>query len=142
MTKCPHHVCAGLVLVQPGGFVLDQLLAPVADGRPAAARLLGRVHQTFAVCGPGAGGVKNLARLHPSDFPIIQQVSYKVLTLKEAEKRDRLKLKERHVCGFAPGKTLLSALQSWLCEMPTLTYYIFIYIVHISMTHCTSFYST
>lgn len=79
----PHHVSAGLVLVQPGGFVLDQLLSPVAHGGPAAARLLGWVDQTFAVCCPGTGGVEDLARLHPSDFPIIQQVSNKVLTLRE-----------------------------------------------------------
>lgn len=78
-----HHVCAGLVLVQPGGFVLDQLLSPVAYRRPATARLLGWVDQTFAVCCPGTGGVEDLARLHPSDFPIIQQVSYKILTLME-----------------------------------------------------------
>ena len=78
-----HHVGTGLVLMQPGGFILDQLLAPVAYRCPAAARLLGWVDQTFAVCCPGAGGVEDLARLHPSDFPIIQQVSYEVLTLRE-----------------------------------------------------------
>lgn len=78
-----HHVRTGLVLVQPGGFVLDQLLSPVAYRRPATARLLGRVDQTFTVRRPGTGGVKDLTRLYPSDFSIIQQVPYKVLTLKK-----------------------------------------------------------
>lgn len=78
----PHHVCTGLVLVQPGGFILGQFLAPVAYGRPAAAGLLGWVDQTFAVCGPGAGRVKDLSRLHPSDFAVGQQVPDKVLTLR------------------------------------------------------------
>lgn len=103
---CSHHVCAGLVLVQPGGFVLDQLLALVAYRRPATARLLSWVDQTFAVCCPGTRGVKNLARLYPPDFPIIQQVSNKVLTLKGAEKRDILNQETRHVCELAPSKAM------------------------------------
>lgn len=69
--------------MQPGGFVLDQFLSPVAYRRPATARLLGRVDQTFTVCRPGTGGIKDLTRLHPSDFSIIQQVAHKVLTLEK-----------------------------------------------------------
>lgn len=77
-----HQVGSGLVLVQPGGFVLDEFLAPVAYRCPAAAGLLCRVDQTLAVRRPGAGRVKNLARLHPSDFPVGQQVSDEVLPLR------------------------------------------------------------
>lgn len=79
---CSHHVRTGLILVEPGGFILGQFLAPVAYGRPAAAGLLCWVDQTFAVCGPGAGRVEDLPRLHPSDFAVRQQVSYEVFPLR------------------------------------------------------------
>ena len=77
----PHHVGAGLVLVQPAGLVLDQLLAAVAHRGPAAARLLGRVDQTLAVRGPGAGRVEDLPRLHPADLTVRQKVAHKLLPL-------------------------------------------------------------
>lgn len=76
-----HHVSTGLVFTQPAGFVLGQFLSSVAHRRPAAARFLGRVHQTLAVCGPGAWGVKDLPRFHPADLPIGQQVTHEVLPL-------------------------------------------------------------
>lgn len=81
----PYHVCAGLILVQPGGLVLGQLLPPVAHGCPAAAGFLGRVHQTLTVCRPGTGRVEDLTRLHPSDLAIVQQIPNKVLALKKRE---------------------------------------------------------
>lgn len=81
-----YHVCAGLVLVQPSGFVLGQLLPPVAHRGPATAGLLGRVHQTLTVRRPSAGGVEDLTRLHPSDLPVVQQVPNKVLTLIKTER--------------------------------------------------------
>jgi len=76
-----HHVGAGLVLVQPAGLVLDQLLAPVAHRGPAAAGLLGRVDQALAVRGPGTRRVEGLARLHPADLAVVQQVTHKLLPL-------------------------------------------------------------
>lgn len=89
LSPSSHHVRAGLILVQPGGFVLDQLLSPVAHRRPAAARLLGRVDQALAVRRPGAGRVEDLARLHPADFAIVQQVSYEILPLEERKTRKK-----------------------------------------------------
>lgn len=81
--RFPHHVCTGLVFTQPAGFVLGQFLTSVAHRRPAAARLLGRVHQALAVCGPGARRVKDLPRFHPADLPVGKQVTHKVLPLAE-----------------------------------------------------------
>lgn len=72
--------------MQPGGFVLGQLLTPVTHRRPATTRLLRRVDQTLTVRRPGAGRVKDLPRLHPSNFPIVQQVAYEVLALREQGK--------------------------------------------------------
>lgn len=77
----PHHVSTGLVLMQPAGLVLHQLLPTVAHRRPPAARLLGGVDQPLAVGGPGAGRVEDLAGLHPADLAITQQVSHKLLAL-------------------------------------------------------------
>lgn len=85
----------GLVLAQPGGLVLVQLLALVAHGGPAAARLLGGVHQALAVGGPGAGRVEDLARLLPRDGAVRTQVPHKLLALREHRA-------ERGVPGLIP----------------------------------------
>lgn len=71
-----------LVPAKPGSLVLVQLLALVLDRGPATPRLLGRVDELFAVCGPGAGRVEDLSSFLPHDPAIQLQVPSKLPALR------------------------------------------------------------